>query len=89
VELINTAGSALAGFQLQVDRNLVLSGFQVVGHGEGGTVDLREANIGKVFSLSDAELTHPEGLLLDLEGATVKKASLSARAICHREPKDF
>lgn len=64
-ELVNNTGHALAGYQLQVGRDLYLDdGFQATGHGEGGAVNLTEARITGDLSLSGAQLDCGNGAAL-------------------------
>jgi hypothetical protein len=81
--LINPNGPALVGDGLQLDGPLFLSeGFRATGHGEHGTVRLQSAHIGEVLDLSGAELTNPDGLVLDLYEAKAKQVLLLPQVIC-------
>jgi hypothetical protein len=74
---------ALDGDGLQVAGGVVLrEGLRATGHGELGAVRLLGAHIAGQLSVSGAELTNGDGLVLDLEDVEAKKIFLSPEVVC-------
>lgn len=81
-QLINESGPALIADGLTVEGAVFLSGgFRAVGAGDMAAVRLRAANM-RLLDLADAVVEHAAGFVVDLNGATIGLAKLSATLVC-------